>query len=173
MCHGARQLSSWGNSMPSLATARRSALERLHPREEPPRSARLHYSLAFTLADFSVVRIAFGVPDTALMNFPQGAQMDVTVEALPGAHFRGSVRTIYPSADPTNRVFTVELSIPNPTLKLKPGMVASVAASSKEAPVPGSFKIRPFSNGFSGSSSLSPHPTMPSCRSASRTARTT
>jgi HlyD family secretion protein len=83
---------------------------------------------AFTIADFSAVRIAFGVPDIALRNFPHGAQMDVTVEALPGAHFRGSVRTIAPSADPTNRVFTVELSIPNTELRLKPGMVASVAA---------------------------------------------
>jgi RND family efflux transporter MFP subunit len=69
------------------------------------------------------------VPDIALKNFKLGAQMDVTVEALPGMHFQGPVRTVAPSADPTNRVFTVELSIPNSDLKLKPGMVASVATS--------------------------------------------
>jgi multidrug efflux system membrane fusion protein len=93
---------------------------------------------AFTLADFSVVRVAFGVPDIGLANFPLGSSMEVTVEALPGTRFRGTVSTIAPSADPANRVFTIELSIPNPQLKLKPGMVASVIAASEgpAEPVP-------------------------------------
>lgn len=51
-----------------------------------------------------------------------GMPAEVTVEALGEEVFPGSVSLIYPSIDPATRTFTAEITIPNGSGKLRPGM---------------------------------------------------
>ncbi len=53
-----------------------------------------------------------------------GTEVGISVDILPGEKFEGKVSLIYPAIDPTTRTFTVEVTIPNPGGRLRPGMFA-------------------------------------------------
>lgn len=84
---------------------------------------------AFVLGDVSQVKTVFGVPDTVLPNIKIGMTLPVTSDAVPGQSFSGRITRIAPTADPRTRVFEVELTVPNSSAKLKPGMIASLTLS--------------------------------------------
>src|SRR5262249_4853214 len=81
---------------------------------------------AFVLADTSVVKAQFGVPDLDVHNLKLGSALSVALDALPGRDFSGQITSIAPSADQKTRLFEVEVSIPNPQRLLKVGMIASL-----------------------------------------------
>lgn len=81
---------------------------------------------AYSLADINTVKAAFGVPDTTVVQVRQGQTINVTVEALPGREFRGTISSIASVADTDTRLFQVEISIANRGMLLKPGMIASL-----------------------------------------------
>jgi multidrug efflux system membrane fusion protein len=82
---------------------------------------------AFTLADISRVKVVFGVPDTTMAGLRLGQILTITTEAVGrAAEFTGRITAISPAADPQTRVFAVELTIPNPERRLRPGMIAAV-----------------------------------------------
>ncbi len=81
---------------------------------------------AFVLADTSVVKAQFGVPDLEVQNIKPGVSVTVDLEALPGREFTGQITSISPSADQKTRLFEVEVSISNPSYLLKVGMIASL-----------------------------------------------
>ena len=83
-------------------------------------------SSAFVLADTHLVKASFGVPDTRVNYAQLGAPQTITTDSLPG-EFRGRITAVSPSADPKSRVFSVEVTIPNPEDKLKPGMIATLS----------------------------------------------
>ncbi|HTS26454.1 MAG TPA: efflux RND transporter periplasmic adaptor subunit [Bryobacteraceae bacterium] len=94
---------------------------------------------AYTLADIATVKAAFGVPDTVAVELHPGKNIALTVEALPASEFRGIVTAVASVADSETRLFQVEVSLANPRLLLKPGMIASLtlgAAASGPASVP-------------------------------------
>jgi len=97
-------------------------------------------TIAFSVADVSSVKAAFGVPDTALPRIHLGAVETITTDAYPGAAFQGQITLIAPSADPQSRVFEVDVTIPNADGRLKSG---SVAALSLEA-TPGGDAAQPL-----------------------------
>jgi len=82
---------------------------------------------AFVLADLTSVKAAFGVPDLALQGLKLGDTLKVATDALPGTEFSGHISRISPAADQNSRVFDVEVTIPNPEGRLKPGMIASLS----------------------------------------------
>ena len=84
---------------------------------------------AFVLADLSVVKAVFGVPDTSLPSMKLGDALTITADATPGTEFSGHISRISPSADQSSRAFEIEVTIPNPDGVLKPGMIASLNAS--------------------------------------------
>ncbi len=94
---------------------------------------------AFVLADTSVVKAQFGVPDLDVQNLQTGSALTVALDALPGREFTGQITSISPSADQKTRLFEVEVSIPNPDQLLKVGMIASLslvsAPSAETVPV--------------------------------------
>ena len=53
-----------------------------------------------------------------------GTPVAITVDILPDETFEGRVSLIYPAIDPATRTFTVEVTIPNPGGRLRPGMFA-------------------------------------------------
>ena len=83
---------------------------------------------AFTVADLRLVKALFNVPDTDLNNFRQSQSLDMTVDAFPGKIFHGRIVSIAAAADPRVRSFQIEVSIANPGLKLRSGMIATVQA---------------------------------------------
>ncbi len=81
---------------------------------------------AFLLQDLSSVKAVLGVPDYLLKVVKPGNSLTITVEALENKEFHGIITAVSPSADQKNRVFDVEITVPNPDLELKDGMIATV-----------------------------------------------
>jgi len=102
---------------------------------------------AFSIGDLRSVEVVFGVPDVQVGAMKMGASQAVNVEAVPGQSFRGQITRVAPSADPSSRVFEVEVTIPNPDGQLKSGMIASLQVASAPAPagafVPLNAVVRP------------------------------
>ncbi len=87
----------------------------------------------FTLADTESVKAVFGVPDTSISRVQLGQHLAISTDALP-QQFAGRVSAISPAADPKSRVFSVEVTIPNPKNQLKSGMIASLALNGAQLP---------------------------------------
>jgi len=83
-------------------------------------------SPAFTIADTSAVKIGFGVPDYAVRNLRLGQEFRIHLQDDP-KEYSGRVTSIAASADEKNRVFAVEVTVPNAKSYLKPGMIASLS----------------------------------------------
>jgi RND family efflux transporter MFP subunit len=83
---------------------------------------------AFVVADLRLVKARFNVPDTALQAFRPGQTLPLTVDAFPGERFDGRILSIAPAADPRARSFEVIVSVVNPGIRLKSGMIASIQA---------------------------------------------
>ena len=84
---------------------------------------------AFSVADVSVVKVVFGVPDAVVDSLKLGATQTVQTEGDHGDNFSGVITRVAPSADARSRVFEIEVSIVNDRLLLRPGMVAHLALS--------------------------------------------
>src|ERR1700745_3434319 len=92
--------------------------------------------VAFTIADTSAVKVSFGVPEYAVKQLRLGQEFNIHLQDDP-KHNKGKVTSIAAGADEKNRVFAVEVTVPNPKSYLKPGMIASLTLSGVEkAPVP-------------------------------------
>jgi RND family efflux transporter MFP subunit len=90
-------------------------------------------SPAFTIADTRSVRAVFGVPDNAMARIKLGQRQAITTDSFPD-EFSGRVSAISPAADPKSRVYSVEVTIPNPHNQLKSGMIASLALGGEILP---------------------------------------
>jgi len=91
---------------------------------------------AFTVADTSSVKIGFGVPESAVRQLRLGKQFSIHLQDDP-KEYQGRVTSVAAGADEKDRVFAVEVTVPNPKSYLKPGMIASLnLAGVQEAPVP-------------------------------------
>ncbi len=91
---------------------------------------------AFTIADTTAVKIGFGVPDYAVRRLRLGQQFSIHLQDDP-KEYNGRVTSIAASADEKNRVFAIEVTVPNPKASLKPGMIASLSLTGvHKAPVP-------------------------------------
>jgi RND family efflux transporter MFP subunit len=83
----------------------------------------------FVLGDLSSVKARFGIPDGMIQSVNLGDRIGVMVEAMAGTTFAGRVTAIAPVADPQSRVFDVEVTIPNPDSRLRPGMIGTVSVA--------------------------------------------
>jgi multidrug efflux system membrane fusion protein len=96
----------------------------------------------FTIADTQSVKAVFGVPDISISRVRLGQHLAIATDAFPQP-FAGRVSAISPAADPKSRVFSVEVTIPNPQDRLKSGMIASLALEG--SPLPQSVLAVPLS----------------------------
>jgi multidrug efflux system membrane fusion protein len=88
----------------------------------------------FTIADLTRVKAVFGVPDLLVQRVRIGAPLRVTTDAFGSEEFPGKVTAVSPAADAQSRVFSVEVTIPNPDRRLKAGMIGTVEVASAEMP---------------------------------------
>jgi membrane fusion protein (multidrug efflux system) len=79
------------------------------------------------LEDVGSLKLDFRVPETYLAGIKQGQQVNVQVDAYPGASFQGKVYAIDPRLDEQTRSVLMRARIANSDLRLRPGMFARVA----------------------------------------------
>ena len=94
-------------------------------------------SAGFILADLHLVKAVFGVPDTVIKSVKLGAPQTLTTESVLG-EFHGRITAISPAADIKSRVFSVEVTMPNPGMVLRAGMIATIRMGGSQfaTPVP-------------------------------------
>ena len=67
-----------------------------------------------TINQMQPVKILVNVSEEDFTKIKKGQNVDITVDALPGEKFKGSISIIYPTMDATTRTFPVEININNP-----------------------------------------------------------
>ncbi len=80
----------------------------------------------YRIADLSTVWVEGEVFERDLQFIDEGAQAHIEVQAYPGEHLMGTVSFVYPTVDVVSRTNRVRVTVPNPGLRLKPGMFATV-----------------------------------------------
>jgi multidrug efflux pump subunit AcrA (membrane-fusion protein) len=88
----------------------------------------------FEIVQLDPVEANVGVPETDIHLVKIGEKASVTLPALPGQSFEGTIRIVNVAADPSTRTYMARISLPNPRHVLKIGMVA-------EAKIVGDQKI--------------------------------
>ncbi len=100
----------------------------------------------FRIVRLNPVEVNVGVPETDLHRVRVGQKAVVTLPALPGQSFEGTIRIINVAADPSTRTYMARISLPNPKQVLKIGMVAEAKiAGDRKIPVmtvPGEAIVR-------------------------------
>ena len=81
----------------------------------------------FEIAALDPIEVNVGVPETDINLVKVGQPTTLTVPALPGQSFQGTVSLVNVSADPATRTYMTRIRVPNPGLVLKAGMVAEVS----------------------------------------------
>jgi membrane fusion protein, copper/silver efflux system len=95
----------------------------------------------YTVSDLSEVWVLAQVFQSDAGKIKPGDHAEVTVDAYPGKMFLGRVDYLLPQVDTLTRTLPVRLVIPNPGLKLRPGMYVNVRLKQslgKQLVVPGS-----------------------------------
>jgi len=80
----------------------------------------------YTVADLSSVWVVADVYESDLAVVRAGQLAEITTDALPGAVLRGKVSLIEPFANPQTRTIPVRIQVPNPGMRLRPGMFTQV-----------------------------------------------
>jgi RND family efflux transporter MFP subunit len=88
---------------------------------------------AFSIADTGAVKIGFGVPEYTLAQLHLGQEFAIHLQDDP-KEYKGRLTSIAASADEKNRVFPIEVTVPNPKSYLKPGMIASLNLAGVQKP---------------------------------------
>jgi HlyD family secretion protein len=81
------------------------------------------------VVDISTVRLVANVVEKDLKELQTGNSTRVEVDAFPGEAFMGRIARVSPVLDPATRTAPIEIEIPNPTARLKPGMYARVSVT--------------------------------------------
>lgn len=79
------------------------------------------------LEQIDPLKVDFRIPENALASAKVGQQLFVTVDALPGETFEGSVYAVDPQVDETARNIVLRATLPNSDGQLRPGLFARVA----------------------------------------------
>ena len=78
------------------------------------------------------IRIMSGVPERYALHVSVGADATVSFDVIPGEVFVGAMTYVGVAVDPDARTFPIELTLPNPGGRIKPGMVAEVSVTRGE-----------------------------------------
>jgi Cu(I)/Ag(I) efflux system membrane fusion protein len=78
----------------------------------------------FRIVDLSQLWLNLDAYESDLAWLHYGQDVSFTVESFPGVTFDGRISFIHPKVDPRTRTVAVQVNVPNPEGKLKPGMFA-------------------------------------------------
>jgi RND family efflux transporter MFP subunit len=77
-----------------------------------------------SVVDIRTVRLVVNLVEKDLRRVDAGTPAVTEVDAYPGEQFVGRVARVAPVLDPATRTAEIEVEIPNPSFRLKPGMYA-------------------------------------------------
>ena len=80
-----------------------------------------------SVVDISLVRLVANLVERDLRLVEEGVRARIEVDAFPSESFAGRVARIAPVLDPATRTAEIEIEVPNPDFRLKPGMYARVS----------------------------------------------
>jgi HlyD family secretion protein len=83
------------------------------------------------VVDITTVRLVANVVEKDLKQLESGNTTRVEVDAYPGETFMGRIARVSPVLDPATRTASIEIEIPNPAFRLKPGMYARVGITTQ------------------------------------------
>ena len=83
-------------------------------------------TVILTIVDLSSVRMVGNLVEKGFRKVVAGVPAIVTVDTFPGEEFTGQVSRVAPVFDPATRTAQMEIEVPNPGYRLKPGMYARV-----------------------------------------------
>jgi RND family efflux transporter MFP subunit len=91
-------------------------------------------TVLLTVVDLDTVRLVANLVEKGFKRVVPGVAAEVEVDAFPGEQFRGEVSRVAPVFDPTTRTAQMEIEVPNPGFRLKPGMYARVRLTVERRP---------------------------------------
>ena len=80
----------------------------------------------FTVQQIVPVKLLVGISEADYTKVRKGDVVTLTVDALPGKTFAGTIKRIYPTIDPMTHTVNVEVQVLNTDRQLRPGMYAKV-----------------------------------------------
>lgn len=83
----------------------------------------------YTVQQITPVKILVGVSESDYTRVKKGDKVSLTVDALPGKSFTGTVNRLYPIMDAASHTFNVEVRVANERRELRPGMYARVTVN--------------------------------------------
>jgi RND family efflux transporter MFP subunit len=83
-------------------------------------------TVIMTVVDIGTVRLVANLIEKGFNKITAGVSADVEVDAFPGEQFKGQVSRVAPVFDPATRTAAMEIEVPNPGFRLKPGSYARV-----------------------------------------------
>lgn len=98
-----------------------------------------------TIAELNSIWIEGNVYEKDLSAVKQGSAAEVTLNSYPGEKWQGRVTVISDAVDPATRTLKVRIVLPNPQLRLKPQMFATVRLVRSTSPgllIPASAVLR-------------------------------
>ena len=87
----------------------------------------------YEVADLSIVWISADIYESEVASVKLDQPISVSFAAYPGETFRGKMTYIYPTVNQEARTVRVRFELPNPGLKLKPGMYGNVTLQTDAA----------------------------------------
>ena len=85
-----------------------------------------------SVVEISRLKLVVNVVEKDLRMVTAGDVGIVEVDAYPGEKFNGRIARVAPVLDPATRTATIEIEIPNPGYRLKPGMYARISLTVEE-----------------------------------------
>lgn len=82
-----------------------------------------------SVVDISSVRLVANIVERDLRLVNSGDPASVEVDAFPGETFKGRIARVAPVLDPATRTAEIEIEVPNPSFRLKPGMYARMSVT--------------------------------------------
>ena len=79
----------------------------------------------FSIVKLNPIKVVQNIPEAEINHYAKGQSARVEIPAL-GSSFTGRITQIGISADPATRAFRMEVSVPNPGNRIRPGMIADV-----------------------------------------------
>jgi RND family efflux transporter MFP subunit len=87
-----------------------------------------------SVVDISTVRLVTNLVEKDFKRVSPGVEAVIDVDAFPGEQFSGKVSRVAPIFDAATRTASMEIEVPNPGYRLKPGMFARVKLTAERRP---------------------------------------
>ncbi len=88
----------------------------------------------YTVQQITPVKVLVPISETDYTRVKKGQSVSLTVDAIPGKEFTGTVNRLYPTMDAATHTFNVEVRVPNTRRELRPGMYARVTVNFGDRP---------------------------------------